>query len=184
MARGIIITGSSGSGKTTLGQEVANQLGYEYFDIDDYIYRFDVEVPYTVMYPREERISRLMGDISKFPHFVMAGSMNSFNAPFVPLFDLAVYHTAPAEIRAERYQSRAIARWGDRVLPGGDMYEINCDGILMVHQYDVPGAKYEKQSMHEQWLATLPCPVLRTDGTLPVAENATRIVAYYKTCSQ
>ena len=91
MTRGIILFGSSGSGKTTLGRKLAQELGYPYFDIDDYLWRKDTPIPFTRMYSRQEKAERLMHDISQFDHFVMAGSMDSFNAPFVPLFDLAVH---------------------------------------------------------------------------------------------
>ena len=60
MATGIMIIGPSGSGKTTLGKLLANELGYPYYDVDDYIWRTDTEKPYTVMYSREEKINRLL----------------------------------------------------------------------------------------------------------------------------
>lgn len=41
MTRGILLFGSSGSGKTTLGRMTASELGYPYFDIDDYLWRKD-----------------------------------------------------------------------------------------------------------------------------------------------
>ena len=50
MPRGIIIFGSAGSGKTTLGKMVAEDLGFPYFDIDDYIWRKNTDIPFTVMY--------------------------------------------------------------------------------------------------------------------------------------
>ena len=65
MATGIMIIGPSGSGKTTLGRLVATELGYPYFDVDDYIWRKDSEEPYTVMYCKDEKISRLSNDISQ-----------------------------------------------------------------------------------------------------------------------
>lgn len=64
-----------------------------------------------------------MNAVLKNPHFVMSGSMWSIRKPFEPFFDRAIFMTAPAEIRAERIRSRSLKRWGDRVLPGGDMYE-------------------------------------------------------------
>ena len=85
MTRGILLFGSSGSGKTTLGRMTASELGYPYFDIDDYLWRKDTPVPFTLMFSRTEKAERLMHDITPFDHFVMAGSMDSFNAPFVPL---------------------------------------------------------------------------------------------------
>ena len=38
---GIMIIGPSGCGKTTLGNRVAWLLGIPYFDVDEYIWRFD-----------------------------------------------------------------------------------------------------------------------------------------------
>lgn len=74
MARGIIIFGPADSGKTTLGKMTADELEFPYFDLDDYIWRKDTEIPFSVMYSREQKISRLMTDISAGDHFVMAGS--------------------------------------------------------------------------------------------------------------
>lgn len=56
MAKGMIILGPAGSGKTTLGRLVAKELGIAFLDIDDYIWRADTAVPYTVMYSRQEKI--------------------------------------------------------------------------------------------------------------------------------
>ncbi|SHL44938.1 hypothetical protein SAMN02745136_04928 [Anaerocolumna jejuensis DSM 15929] len=65
----------------------------------------------------------LMNDISQFPHFVMSGQMWSIRKTFNPLFDLAVFITAPTEICVERYRLRALKRWGNRVLLGGGIPE-------------------------------------------------------------
>jgi hypothetical protein len=154
MARGIIIFGSSGSGTTTLGREVAKRLGFQHFDLDDYFWRWDTEIPFTVTRPREERIELLMGDISKFPYFVMSGSMDSYNAPFVPLFDLAVLNSAPAEMRVERVNARDFSRFGERILPGGDMFEDHKNFLSCVRRYDTDGSPCQR--VHEQWAATLP----------------------------
>ena len=86
MATGIMIIGPSGSGKTTLGKLLANELGYPYYDVDDYIWRTDTEKPYTVMYSREEKINRLSQAVSSCEHFVMAGSMSSFHQAFEEMF--------------------------------------------------------------------------------------------------
>ena len=94
--------GASGSGTTTLGREAAKRLGFPHFELDDYLFYPDTEIPCSAVRPREERIRLLMSDISKYPHFVMSGSMDSYNATFVPMFGLAALVFAPAEIRAER----------------------------------------------------------------------------------
>jgi len=178
MARGIIIFGSPGSGTTTLGREVAKQLGFQHFDLDDYLWRRDTEIPFTVTRPREERIELLMGDISKFQHFIMSGSMDSYNAPFVPLFDLAVFNSAPVETRVERINAREFARFGERILPGGDMFETHKKFLVGVRSYDTDGLMISRR-VHEQWVATLPCPVIHIDGTVDIAENTKLIVEQY-----
>ena len=91
MSTGIMIIGPSGSGKTTLGRFVAAQLGYPYFDVDDYIWRKDTKEPYTVMYSHEEKISRLSNDILPYEYFVMAGSMSSFHYAFDDKFEMMVF---------------------------------------------------------------------------------------------
>lgn len=118
---GMIILGSSGAGKTTLGKLTAKKLGISYLDIDDYIWRSDTEIPFTVMYSREEKIKNLMEAAEKAGEFVMAGSMNSFHEYFDPFFRLAVYLTADAKVRVQRVHERELAAFGSRILPGGDM---------------------------------------------------------------
>lgn len=178
MARGIIVFGSPGSGTTTIGREVAKQLGFQHFDLDNYLWWWDTEIPFTVTRPREERIKLLMDDISKFPYFVMSGSMDSYNAPFVPLFDLAVFNSAPVDTRIERVNARELARFGERILPGGDMFENHKNFLDCVRSYDTDGLTISRR-VHEQWAATLPCPVMRIDGTADIVENVERIVERY-----
>ena len=177
MPRGIIIFGSAGSGKTTLGKSVARQLRYPYFDIDDYIWRKDTAIPYTVMYSREEKASRLMEAISEYEHFVMAGSMDSFNAPFVPLFDLAVHMTADPQVRVARLHERELAVFGDRILEGGDMYEEHRRFLDSASRYESDGSPCLKT--HLDWAAALPCEVLYLDGEDEWNVNAQLVVEAY-----
>jgi adenylate kinase family enzyme len=178
MTRGIIIFGSQGAGKTTLGKLVSKELGYQYFDIDDYIWRTDTEKPYTAMYSREEKINRLMNDIVKTNYFVMAGSMDSFNQPFVPLFDLAVHLTASFEIREKRLMKRAQNKFGNRILVGGDLYEENRKFIKSAENYDYDGSPSYK--VHKIWADSLPCKVLKLDGENSLKENMLKIIKEYK----
>ena len=177
MARGIILLGV---GDTTLGREVAKRLDRPHFDLDDYIWMWDTPLPFTKIRPREEKIALLTADISRHPHFVMSGSMFSFRKTFEPYFELAVFLTAPAEIRAERIRRRELQRWGARVLPGGDMYEaegsIHTDYMACVRSYDEGPEELFSRAQHEKWIGELPCPVLRLDGTEPIEKNAERVI--------
>lgn len=178
MPRGIIIFGPAGSGKTSLGRRVGQRLGIPYYDIDDYIWRWDTPIPYTQMYSREEKISRLMNAISQGEHFVMGGSMSSFNAPFVPLFDLAVHLTCRWEERSRRLDEREYAEFGERIRKGGDMYEEHLSFLAHAHGYD-DGSASPNMAEHTQWAKTLPCPVLALDGKTPYEENVVKIAQAY-----
>ena len=182
MPRGIIRFGAIGVGDTTLGKEVAKRLNYPHIDLDDHHWRWDTDIPYTVFRSREERTESIMQAISEAPNFVMSGSMWSIRKAFEPLFDMAVFMTAPAEIRAERLRIRSVTRWGNRVLPGGAMYESNDvykDYLACAKSYDQDLCPNACIVQHEQWVQELPCPVLRVDGTKTIAENAELVVAQY-----
>ncbi len=180
MKQGTIIFGPSGSGKTTLGKIVAQQLEIPFLDIDDYIWRKDTEIPFSVMYSRTEKINRLMDAVSKIDHFVMAGSMDSFHEYFDPFFVLAVYLTAPTELRVARAHQREYKTFGSKVLAGGDMYQSHQRFLDDIAGYDY-GRGSASRAVHEKWADSLSCQVLRLDGSRNLAENTNVILEKYKT---
>lgn len=179
MARGIIVFGASGSGTTTLGKELARSLGFQHFDLDDYYWLWDTEVPFTVARPLEERIKKLMSDLENCPFFVMSGSLGMWSESFIPLFDLAVFVTAPAAVRVERLHSRELTRFGERILAGGDMADEHRRFLDWAGRYDAMEPPERCLTLHEQWITTLSCPVLRLDGTVAILENTKRIMEHY-----
>lgn len=174
MPKGIMIIGPSGSGKTTLGRLVAHKLGYPYFDVDDYIWRQDTKEPYTQMYTREQKIARLDADIAPHEHFVMAGSMSSFHYAFDDKFAMMVLLYAPPEIRVERVHRRAISRFGERVLAGGDMYEKHMAFLQDNSKYETDGSP----NLAEQraWMDGMSCAKIELDGTAELEHNANIII--------
>ena len=179
MAKGMIILGPAGSGKTTLGRQAAKELGIAYLDIDDYIWRTDTTVPYTVMYSRQEKIDHLLAAVNEVGEFVMAGSMNSFHEHFDPMFRLAVYLTADEVLRMERVHQRELGEFGNRILPGGDMYEEHQKFLTDVGGYE-HGAGSCNREQHELWISQLTCPVLRLDGGEELTKNLAMIVESYR----
>lgn len=180
MPSGIIILGAMGVGKTTLGRALAKQLNFNLIDVDDYLWHRDTVIPYTAYHTKEDRIKRMMNDISMHPHFIISGQMWSIRKAFEPLFDLGVFISAPSEIVVERFRSRELSLWGDRVLPGGDMYENFLAYVNLAKQYDTAEPPAVCLKRDEQWIAELPCPVLRIDGTKPTAENAKYVAEQYQ----
>lgn len=179
MATGIMIMGSSGAGKTTLGKLAADELGYAFVDIDEYIWRKDTEIPFSAMYPRAEKISRLMEAISTCRHFVMAGSMNSFHEYFDPFFELVVHLHADAQVRMQRVHDRELDWFGERILEGGDMYEEHQKFLNDIAGYDFGMGSCTLQQ-HELWMKSLKCKVLQLDGARALEENLKIILQTYK----
>lgn len=173
-----MIIGPSGSGKTTLGKKLAELLNYPFFDVDDYIWRFDTPELYTVMYSRQEKITRLQNAIAPYQHFVMAGSMSSFHEAFDNLFDMMVFLYVAPQTRIERLKERAIQRFGERVMEGGDMYNSNLKFLEDNLKYETDGSP----NMREQkdWMGSLSCIKMELDGSESVDKNAEAVAEVWK----
>ena len=175
MSRGIIIFGAPGSGTSTLGRALARELGFFHIETDDISgIRIDTP-PFRVSRPLHERIKLLQGELSRCGNFVISGSLWDWGESFIPLFDLAVFITAPTNVRIERLEKREKEKFGPRIGPGGDMHDSHRRFIEWAKAYDTDNPD-RSLKLHEQWMATLPCPVLRISGTAPIAENVMRIV--------
>lgn len=174
MSSGIIIIGPSGSGKTTLGKIAAQKLGYPYFDVDDYIWKQNTDSPYTQMYTRDEKISRLSNDIAPYEHFVMAGSMSSFHYAFDEMFEMMVLLYVSPDIRIERVHKRAIERFGERVLEGGDMYEAHMRFLNDNRRYEEDGSPNMREQ--KEWMENMSCEKIELDGAAELEKNADIIV--------
>lgn len=179
MATGIMITGAPGAGKTTLGELLAKELGYAFLDIDEYIWRKDTEIPFSQMYSKNEKISRLMGAVSACDHFVMAGSMDSFHEHFDPFFKLVVHLQTDTNIREMRVRQREFERFGNRILEDGDMYDKHERFINELAGYDIGMGGCTLQQ-HELWLKSLLCKVIQLNGSDDLDSNVKRIIEAYR----
>src|SRR5205807_2852462 len=70
----ILITGASGSGTTTIGRALANELGFAFFDADDY-YWTPSNPPFQHKRERGLRLSLLLADLDKAGSAVLSGSV-------------------------------------------------------------------------------------------------------------
>ena len=177
MATGIMIIGPSGSGKTTLGRIVARKMGYPFFDVDDYIWKPNKEKPYTQMYTREEKINGLSKAIEPYEHFVMAGSMSSFHYAFDDKFEMMVFLYAEPDIRVQRVQKRAIERFGERVLEGGDLFESHMSFLNGNRRYEEDGSPNLREQ--REWMNSLPCVKVELDGAGDIERNTDIIVSRF-----
>ena len=91
-----------------------------------------------------------------------------------------VFLTASVEVRIARVHRREYEIFGDRVLKGGDMFESHQRFLDDVASYDYSGGS-TSLTLHTKWAESLPCQVLRLDGSNDLSNNLQIIVDNYKT---
>lgn len=166
MRNRIHLFGASGAGTTSIGRAVAARLGCPCFDTDDY-YWAPTEEPFTEARPIPERLRLMRADLEAAPRWVLGGSLHSWGSPLAPLLDLAVFVTVPHALRMERLRAREYARFGRRMLPGGDHCEDTREFLDWAAAYDEAPPGFEGRCLadHLAWMKTLPCPVYRLDNS-------------------
>lgn len=158
------ITGASGAGVSTLGAALAHTLAVPHHDTDDY-YWYPTDPPFREKRPVSERLRLMEEMFLPRPSWVLSGSLDSWSETLVPRFEGVVFVETPTEVRLRRLREREALRGaqtaaGEHV--GGFLAWAACyeDGTM-------PG---RSRARHEAWLAELPCPVVRVEGTRDVEE--------------
>lgn len=177
MGHRIHIVGASGTGATTLGAALAERRDCPQFDTDSYFW--DVtDPPYQRARPTADRLERLLHDLTAHPAWVLSGSLCGWGDPAIPRFELVVFLRVPTALRLDRLRTRERTRYGAQSLePGGAMYTQHRDFLAWAAEYDEGGLNMRSLARHEQWLAGLPCPVLRLEGDLAVGTRVARVLA-------
>lgn len=170
MPDGIIVFGANGSGKTTLGRELVHALNIKLMDAEDYYFK-ESEIPYTKPRKKTEAIKLMLDDIEKYGSFVISAVTGDFGEEITSMYRLAVFLTAPLDVRIERIKHRGEKQYGKRVLIGGDMYEQEQSFIEFV--------KTRNLSNIEKWAKTIKCSILQLDGTNLTSQNIQIITEKY-----
>jgi len=166
---GIVICGGNGSGKSTIAREVANILNYKLMDMDSYYFpNKDSDYKYGYSLSTEEVTELLLTDMKTHKDFIMAAVTGDYGEEINSYYTLAIVIEAPLELRLERVINRSYIEFGDRILPGGDLYEKEKEFFDMVAS--------RPEDRVEKWLNTISCPIIRIDGTKPVIENVEHII--------
>jgi hypothetical protein len=112
------------------------------------------------------------------PGWVLSGSLDGWGDPLVPHFDLVVFVSAPTELRLARLREREARRFGDANAQGGWRHEEAEAFFEWASHYEDNSREGRNRARHETWLAALPCPVLRIDGSRPIEESVEAIARY------
>ncbi|HPF42383.1 MAG TPA: shikimate kinase [Bacillota bacterium] len=156
----INIFGSSGSGSTTLARAVAKKYGYIFIDTDDAIWE-KTELPFSKRKSDKDAREYLEARMKTGDKIVISGSFIGWADDIKEKIDLFVYLNLPLEIRKSRIESREKARFGNRVLPGGDLYQKHIDFLEWISLYDETPESLRGKKQHEMWLADVKVPVVR-----------------------
>lgn len=97
----------------------------------------------------------------------MLASVKGHYPGLAPLLTGAVWLRVDKATRARRVRQRSYEKFGERMGPGGDLFQQEEAFFAFTAQ--------REDSEVEAWLATLRCPVVEVDGTLPIQENVERL---------
>ena len=169
----IIICGLNGAGKSTLGKALAEKLGWKFMDIEAYYFpENNVDYSAAAARTKAEVTKLLCEDLQKYENFVLAAVKGNFGETVMSMFTGAVFISVPKEIRMERVRNRSYQKFGNRALPGGDLYEQEESFFDMVSR--------RSEEEVEDWLKNMEIPVIRVDGTLTVEKSVEEIVEQMK----
>ncbi len=169
MQHKIILCGGNGAGKSTLGKALAEALCLPFLDIEDYYFpKTDPGYLYAVSRTEAEAISLLLADTKRLDGFVLAAVKADYSNELSGMFTHAILVDVPKEVRMQRVRERSFGKFGERMLPGGDLYEQEQRFFTMVQN------RSDDRFLH--WLDTLSIPVFRVDGLLSVEQNVQQLL--------
>ena len=166
----IHIYGASGSGTSTLGRKISEELGYKFMDTDDYFW-VPTNPQYTTKRSREERLALMKKDIAENENVVISGSLVDWGDELIPMFTLVVRLVTDTETRIERLKNREKQRFGNRIMPGGDMYTHHMEFIQWAQEYDTGSVDMRSKAKHDEWEKLLLCKQIVLDGGADLEEN-------------
>lgn len=189
MMNGISLFGLNGSGKSTLAHALVKRINYFEMDVEDYYFpeqrksrRWAMDndniivtehlgkIPFSIPRTKEEVQNALMKDMQIHHKFIISGVTMNWNEDILSRIDIAFWVRTPLEERLKRIKMREEKRFGERVLPGGDMYIQQMEFREVVENRD--------SKTVEESAKRLKCPIVVLDGTISVEENLETIMEH------
>ncbi len=169
MGIGIQICGLNGCGKSTLGKALAEKIDFHFIDVENlYFSRTNETEPYTNPKSRKDVESLLIDEVSKHPDFVFSAVKGDYGKDIIPLYDYVIVIEVPKEIRSKRVRHRSFEKFGNKMLPGGDLYNQEKTFLQMVDS--------RQDDFVSDWLQKVSCPIIKVDGTKPIEDNVQYII--------
>lgn len=171
MAVRLHVFGASGAGTTSLAAALAERCGWLHLDTDDF-YWLPSEPPYRFKREPQQRVEHIRASAAQANDWILSGSLCSWGEALLPLFTHAVFLQLDDAERMQRLTTRERQRYGERVLPGGDMHAQSQAFLQWAASYQHGDLQTRSLRMHEAWIAQqLRCPLLRLDSTCESPEQ-------------
>lgn len=145
-------------------------------DTDDFLW-LPSDPLYVDLRPVALRVEMLRKAMADAGSWVLSGSALGWGDELLSDLDAVVFLTVPPETRIPRLIDRERGRHGAAIAPGGNMHAQHLAFIEWARGYENPDHAGRNRAGHEAWLATLGCPVVRLDGTMPVARLVEDVLA-------
>lgn len=173
----INVIGASGTGKSTLAKALSGHLGVPLFESDDY-FHLPSDPPYSQQRPVDERLRLIMRDLGGSSSWVLSGCVAGWGGAPGITYSLVVFLYLPLPLRLERLRQREQARFGTRILPGGDMHATHLEFMEWTAGYDSGGAGGGNTlPAHRAFLETLACPVLKLETPMTPEDQLAVVLA-------
>lgn len=159
----VYVTGASCSGVSTLGSLLSERFLVPQIDVDDY-YWMPTDPPFSTKRVPAERVRLIEDRQNALEGWILTGSFIGWGDTLIQYVDLIVFLHTPTPVRLQRLDRREAARYGPRILSGGDMHEAHMAFRDWASRYDDPEFNGRNLAQHQKWLGQLSAPVIRLNG--------------------
>ncbi|MCK2157250.1 shikimate kinase [Exiguobacterium sp. 17-1] len=170
----IQIIGGSGTGKSTLGKWIGQQEGIPWIDTDHYLWKDHI---FTEKRSIVERYALFTPDIERHHHYVVSGSIFSWNEIGFHNRELLVFLTLDENTRMERLIKREQERYPD--FTGSNVFLDWCNTYLTATDPAMIGTLAE----HRLQMIRSASPVIQIDAALPTDVMYKQIKSAYQKLS-
>jgi hypothetical protein len=153
-----------------VGKALGERLRIPWFDSDDFFW-IATDPPFTTKREKEERSRLLRETLGGLDSWILSGSAMGWGDYVKEVVDLVIYKYVDQDTRLSRLRKREMERFGDRILPLGDMHGNHEEFIAWARGYETGGPDTRSRASEAAWMSDLSCRVIRLEKALPLDEE-------------
>jgi hypothetical protein len=142
---------------------VADAWSVPHGDADDYFW-MPTDPPYAEQRPEADRVALMEQVFLPREAWVLSGSVQGWGDSVIERCEAVIFVALDPAERLRRLEARERVR---RPHDGPADEAAFAEFLAWARSYDDPSFQGRSRTRHEDWLATLTCPVLRLDSSVP-----------------